>query len=100
MATYLELRGLFNNADLRNRVGSAALISVNAILEGTPTTKDKAYAVKLISDTHSEAEKILKFVLAANHTLTTAQITGSTDPALQTKVDAIVLILIDALAGV
>ncbi len=99
MATYLELRNLFNDGDLTNRVAIAAVISVNNILIGTPTTKDKAYAALLFSNPQSEARKILMSVLAANSSASVSQIQGASDAALQTNVDATVLILIDALAG-
>ena len=100
MATYLELRKLFNDADLTNRVAVAAVISINTILIGTPTTKDKAYAAALFSSPQTEAKKILMGVLAANKSATVSQIQSASDAALQTNVDATVLILIDALAGV
>lgn len=100
MATYLELRSLFNDGDLVNRVSVAAVIAVNVILNGTPTTKDKAYAALLFSNPQSEAKKILMGVLAANSNATVDQIQTADDTALQGNVDTTVLILIDALAGV
>ena len=100
MATYLELRGLFNDDDLVNRTTMATLIAVNNILEATPTAKDKAYADKVAQNPQAEAEKVLMFVLASNNAVDIATIQSASDVALQTKVDAIVVILIDALAGV
>ena len=100
MALYLDLRKLFNDADLVNRTAMATLISVNTILEASPTAKDKAYAALVSANPSAEAKKVLMFVLAANNGLAVATIQSANDAALQTKVDAIVLILIDALAGI
>ncbi len=100
MANYIDLRKLFNDADLANRVAVAAVISINTILTGAPTSKDKAYASVLFSNPQAEAKKILMSVLAANSGVSVSQIQSASDAALQTNVDATVLILIDALAGV
>lgn len=100
MATYIDLRKLFNDGDLVNRTAVAVVISVNAILDATPTANDKAYANMVLSNPQSEAKKVLMTVLAANKSATVADIQTATDATLQTKVDAIVPHLIDALAGV
>lgn len=100
MATYLELRSLFSDGDLRNRVAMAMIISINTILEGTPTANDKAYAAVVTNRPGEEAKKLLMFLLAANKSATIANIQSSSDASIQTNVDAIVPVLIDALAGV
>jgi len=100
MATYIELRTLFNDGDLVNRTAVAIVITVNALLEGTPTANDKAYANVVLSDPQGEAKKVLMTVLAANKGVDVSTIQGASDATLQTKVDAIVPHLIDALAGV
>lgn len=100
MATYLELRDLFDDGDLRNRVNMAMIVSVNTILEGTPTAKDHAYAAAVTNSPGEEAKKILMFVLAINKSATVANIQGATDASIQTNVDTVVPVLIDALAGV
>ena len=100
MAKYTDLRGLFNDAELTNTVTLATLVAVNTILEGTPTAKDKAYAALLAANPQREAKKVLMFVLAANRGLTIEAIQAADDSAVQAKVNSIVLILIDALAGV
>ncbi len=99
MADYLELRNLFNDGDLTNRVAVAAVISINTILSGAPTAKDRAYASLIFSNPQAEAQKILMSVLAANKGSSVAQIQSASDAALQTNVDSTVLVLIDALAG-
>ncbi len=100
MATYLELRNLFNDGDLVNRTTVAITISVNDLLSGSPTANDKKYAESVLSNPQEEARKILMTILASNSSATVAQIQSATDATLQTKVDAVVPHLVDALAGV
>tara|TARA_R100001198_G_scaffold96105_1_gene84528 strand:- start:1548 stop:1850 length:303 start_codon:yes stop_codon:yes gene_type:complete len=100
MATYLEIRDLFNDSDLTNRVAVAVLVSVKDKLELNPTTAEKAYAAKVFANPKSEAKTVLMYVLAANNGATVAQIQGASDAAIQTNVDSVVDVLIDALAGV
>ncbi len=100
MATYIELRGLFNNDVLVNKVTFAVLVALDNILAGTPTAADKAYAYAVTSNIKAETKKVLMLVLAANKDLPLASIQSASDSAIQTKVDIIVPILIDALAGV
>lgn len=42
MATYLELKALFNDSDLMDRVQVAAVIVASDFLENTPTAAQKA----------------------------------------------------------
>lgn len=100
MASYQELRSLFNDSDLLEKVEAAAIQSVNAISEGTSTSADNAYIDIVYTNTNAEAKKILKGVLAKNASLTVVQIQGASDAAIQAQVDLIVPILINAKAGV
>ena len=89
MATYTELRQLFNNDDLRNRVATACLIYAHGLLSGTPTDAQKAFAEKVFNDPDAVGRKIMMGVLAANKAATTAQIQTASDSAIQTQVDNI-----------
>ena len=103
MASYLELKGLFGNGDLIGRTEVAVIVYADTLIAGTPTTAEKAWISSAYSNTNSEAKKVLKGVLAANSGFTVDQIIASSDTganSLQEKVDVIVPILIDALAGV
>lgn len=100
MATYDELRQLFDSSDLLNKIEVAIVIAANGLLSGSPTAASKAWVVKVFSSPRSEAKKALMSVLAANSAATSAQILGASDAAIQTKVDEVVPILVDALAGV
>ena len=66
------------------------IISIQTILDGTPTADQQKYAAHVFSNPRTEAKKALMSVLAANSAASVAAIQGATDPALQTNVDAVV----------
>lgn len=101
MATYNELQGLFSDSDLVARTQVAVVIAANNLAAGaTPTAADKAWAAAVFDNPGNEARKALMSVLAENSSATVAQIQAATDATLQNNVNAIVPILVDALAGV
>lgn len=99
MATYQELRALFNDSDLQEKVEVAVIIGANNLITGTPTASETNWAATAFSSTKQEANKALKAVLAENAGLTVAQIQAATDAAVQTNVNGVIPILVDALAG-
>lgn len=99
MATYQELRSLFTDSDLLEKVEVAIIISANNLVENTPTIADKIWAAEVFDSPNAEAKKALKVILASNSSLSVSQIQGSSDSAIQTKVDSIVPTLVDAKAG-
>ncbi|MGR3220770.1 MAG: hypothetical protein ACUZ8H_13280 [Candidatus Anammoxibacter sp.] len=100
MATYTELRELFNNGDLLNKIDVAVVIAANNLINGTPAAKDTSWAANVFNMPRGEARKALMAILAENQGLTITQITGATDTAIQAKVDGIIPALVNALAGV
>lgn len=100
MATLRELRGLFRDSDLLEKVESATVIAANNLLGSTPSAADKAWASQVFSDPFREAQKVLMAVLADNSAAATATIQGASDAAIQTSVNTVVPNLVDALAGV
>jgi len=100
MASYIELRELFNDDVLVNKVTVATIIAANNLLTGTPTAAEKAYAALVFANPRGEADKVLMSVLAANAGVAKATIQTASDSAVQTKVDLVVPVLVDALAGV
>ena len=100
MATYTEIRNLFNDSDVKNRVVVAVAVSAQTLAAGTPTAADNAWISSVLSSPQTEGSKAFIAVLAANKAATVAQIQGATDVELQTKVDEIVPTLIAAMAGV
>lgn len=87
MATYQELFDLRSNSDLRNKVAVACVKKAQALLDGTPTTDQVAWASSTLASPIAQADKIFAYVLAANSAATVAQITSATDAAIQTNVD-------------
>jgi len=99
MATLTELATLYGDGDLLNKVSAAIVIAAKGLLDGTPTAADRAYAAKVFSGPKNEAQRVLKYVLAANAAQTVAAIQGATDAAIQANVDTAVPILVAADAG-
>lgn len=100
MATYTELRDLHNNNKMINKVASAISIYAENIIGGTPTAAQNAWIASMVNHPNREAKKVWILVLAANKDFTSTQITDANDSDIQTQVNAICPVLIDALAGV
>ena len=96
MATLQELRKLFTDSDLLEKVEAATIISIQAKLGGTPTVDEQKYANHVFSNPKVEAKKALMSVLASNAGSTVSQIIGASDSAIQTNVDAVIDTLIVA----
>ena len=97
MATYTEVRNLFNDSALANRVEVAVIIAANGLADNA---SNNAWDGAAYANPTTEARKALMSVLATNNALTVEAIQGATDVALQAAVDAAVSTLIKALAGV
>ena len=97
MATYLEIRVLFGDSDLLERVEVAVLIATNGLADNAA---NNAWVEAVFSSPCKEAQKVLMGVLAVNNASTVEAIQGSTDAILQSHVNAIVATLISAKAGV
>lgn len=94
MATYTELYDLMNDTGLRNRVATACLVSAEAIRTEAANVTNHAnrllWAKAAFNGPTAEATRMLPAILATNKAQTVAQITGATDAALQTAVNAAV----------
>src|SRR3990167_6199303 len=95
MATYTELRNLFDNPVLRGRVETAVVVTANAIAAAvvTETAARKTWANKALLNTEQEARLVLKLALAQNKSASVAQINAVSDSALQTIVENAVALL-------
>lgn len=89
MATYIELRSLFNDTTLRNRVTTAVIVAAQVILENaaTETAERIAWAQQAIQSPEQQGRRALMYALAANKDLDVLQIQDATDAALQANVD-------------
>lgn len=94
MATYAELRELWANSPLRNRVEVACWIAAEAIRTELDTTDNHvnrvAWAAAVFAGPVPHAQRMLGALLAANKDATVEGIIDATDEAIQTKVDAAV----------
>ena len=99
MASYLELRSLFGNGELRNKLDVAIVIAAEAIRNEDVGTTNHAnrltWAKAAFNNPRSKADEMLMALLAANKDLTVAQIEEATDSAIQTRVDAAVDVFAD-----
>lgn len=91
MATYTELRNLFANTSLRNRLEVAIVVAAEAIRNEEPTTDNHAnrlvWAASAFANVRNQRDTMLMALLAANRELTVEQLTGASDTAIQTAVD-------------
>lgn len=100
MATYEELRNLYNDGELLNRTDVAVAIAAHGLISGgAPTAEQQNWASYALSRPRTEAEKALRYVLAENSGLSVSQIRGADDAALQSAVDAAVPALVVAFAS-
>jgi hypothetical protein len=90
MAIYTDLYALADQGGaLFQRIAVACVIQANTIRTEAPPANSAqrlAWARKALADPNAVAKQMLWAALAQNNTLTTAQITGSTDAGLQTAV--------------
>jgi hypothetical protein len=99
MATYTELRALFGNDDLRNKVEVAVIIAAEAIRGESVETDNHAnrlvWAKAAFSKPQSVSDRVLMSLLAAYSGETVGVITGASDAAIQTAVNNAVNIFAD-----
>lgn len=91
MATYNELRSLYGDGALKNRVEVAVCMKAHAVLqEATPSAARLAWSKTALQGPAAEADYLLKYALAANAALTLAQIQSAADSALLSAIGAAV----------
>lgn len=104
MATYIELRNLFNDSDLRNRIQTGSIVAAQEAMEDPinfPTstadtelqTDRLLWAARVFNSPVREGQKMLFSAIADNRVLTVAQITGATDAQLQTAINKVIDLL-------
>lgn len=94
MATYAELLTASADTTLNDKIRVACVVAAESIrTEATSVanhTERLKWAQKVFFDPTTEASHMLWAVLAQNRSFTLAQITGASDSAVQTAVDAAV----------
>lgn len=96
MASYTQLRKLFDNPELNEKVFSATVIAAyNIGVDQTPPMAAiKTWARETLEDAPSAANNMMKPFIAANEALTETAILALDDAAIQTIVDNSVQALI------
>ncbi len=99
MATYQELRDLFTHGELRNKIEVACIVAAEAIRVEDAGTENHVnrlvWARAAFSNPNSIRDQMLMALLASNKDTAVAAITGVSDAALQTLVDAAVNMFAD-----
>ena len=99
MAEYHELRELFGNDALRNKVEVACIVAAETIRGESAVTDNHAnrviWAKKAFNSPGSVRDEMLMALLAAHKDSTVPAITGASDAAVQTKVDAAIDVFAD-----
>lgn len=101
MATYIELQQLMSSpsiVDLRGRIMQATIQKAFAVGQSqqSPVTAAKQWAEQALTNPGALQTTMLNYVLAANASKTTAQITALSDAEVQTAVnDAVDKLLIN-----
>ena len=99
MATYEDLRTLFNHNELLNKIAVACIVAAEAIRTEAPSTTNHAnrlvWAKAAFVDTKTIRKHMLMAVLAANKTLDVSAITGASDASIQSTVNSAVDVLAD-----
>lgn len=94
MATYAELLTASENSTLNQKIRVACIIAAEAIRTESGATTNHAnrlvWAKAVFANPNAEAQRMLWAVLAQNKDATLAAITGATDAAVQTAVNAAV----------
>lgn len=92
MATYAELLTASENTTLTNKIRVAVIIAAESVRNEAGATTNHAnrmiWAKAVFANPLQEAQRMLWAVLAQNQSFTLAQITGATDAATQTAVNA------------
>ena len=99
MATYTELRQLFADNDLRNRVQVACIVAAETIRSEDAGTTNHAnrlvWAKSAFNNPTAVCDAMLMALLAVNKAQTVEMIQGVEDTTLQSQVDAAVDVFAD-----
>lgn len=109
MATYLELRALFEDSDLLNRISTAVAIACDTIIEGNDTVNPPweggkhgtrvKWADNALSNVRETAEDLFRLFLGKHKALAVAAIQNKTDAAIQSDIELFIDELAEAQFG-
>lgn len=93
MATNEEIRTIENGVSgdaLRNKIAVAVMVKAHALLQGTPSSGQRAWADEALENPMAKVPAVFRYMLAASKGSTVAQITGASDAVIQTNTDTAV----------
>lgn len=94
MAAYSDLRNLFDDSDLRNKIAVAVVIAAETIRTDVAPpanqTDRMAWAKRAFKNPQEVANEMLPALIAQNQDLAVSAIKGASDTAIQTAVDSAV----------
>ena len=88
MATYIEMKILFNDSDLKNRCEAAVVKAAYAMLTVAATADEKTLVKKVFNTKEHYAKLALYALVIANETKTVEDIQALSDATIQAVVDA------------
>ena len=97
MANYLELSNAAIDETMLKRVAVAITVAAEALITAGPTAAQRKWLKVALYEPRGEATKAWRYILAANKSITIAQINAVTDAQIQTQVDTVVPTLISAI---
>lgn len=102
MATYAELIIASQNGTLTDKIKVACFIAAEVVRNEAPATTNHAnrltWAKQVFSNPDNEAKRMVWAVLAQNQAATLPQITGASDAAVQTAVNAAIDVFANGVA--
>lgn len=90
MATYLELYGLRNNSNLRNRITIAIAIKGQTLVDSQASVKQVEWVGQAMADPASKVELVLNYMLAKQAGIEISNVDKISDEDLQAHVDAVI----------
>ena len=88
MASYLEMKVLFNDSGLKNRCEAAVIKAANVMLLADQSVEGKALVRKVFNMKEHYAKLALYSLVIANESKTASEIRSVTDDEIQAVVDA------------
>ncbi len=94
MATCMQLAGLLDNGNLRDKaVGACLVVAENVRAESPGTAARRAWAKGVIMDPTAAGQQMLAVIVAKNNSLANTSISGISDADMVTSITAFVDIM-------
>jgi len=99
MASYTELYSIFNDPTLGEKIQVACIVAAEAIRNEAPATENHSnrlvWAKKAFENPSAVRQQMLMALLAANKSMSVAELQAASDAAIQTAVNGAVNVFAD-----